>query len=132
MEPDAVIIQDVTLIGQVDLFSGLSPNGFVLINTSRTYYEIGLGEVANQFRGDHVLTCPATELALEHFGRPLPNAALLGGFVALTHQVSLDAIVAAIREHFTGVVGERNGAAASAAFALVALAREDFAHASTN
>ncbi len=132
MEPDAVIVQDVTLINQVDLFSGLSPNGFVLINTSRTYYEIGLGELANRYRADHLLTCPATELALEHFGRPLPNAALLGGFAALTDEVSLGAIVAAIREHFTGVVGDRNGAAASAAFTLVAQAREEFAHASTN
>jgi len=32
--PDAVIVQDVTLINQVDLFSGLSPVGYVLINTS--------------------------------------------------------------------------------------------------
>ena len=35
MEPDALIIQDVTLIHQVDLFAGLSPEGYVLVNTSR-------------------------------------------------------------------------------------------------
>jgi pyruvate ferredoxin oxidoreductase gamma subunit len=129
MEPDAVIVQDVTLINQVDLFSGLVSSGFVLVNTSRTYDDIGLGELAHRLQSDHLLTCAATELALEHFGRPLPNAALLGGFAALTQQVSLDAIVAAIREHFTGIVGERNGAAASAAFTMVTRAREEFAHA---
>jgi pyruvate ferredoxin oxidoreductase gamma subunit len=132
MEPDAVIVQDVTLINQVDLFSGLSPDGFVLMNTSRTFYEIGLGGLANQFRGDHLLTCSATELALEHVGRPLPNAALLGGFAALTHEVTLEAIVEAIRGHFAGVVGERNGAAAAAAFNVVTMAREEFAHASSD
>ena len=43
---------------------------------------------------------PATELAREHLGRPLPNAALLGGFAALTGVVSLDSVEAAIRERF--------------------------------
>src|SRR6185437_11219982 len=35
LAPDALIIQDPTLLHQVDLFSGLVPNGYVLINTSR-------------------------------------------------------------------------------------------------
>jgi len=116
MEPDAVIIQDVTLLHQIDLFSGLSDDGYVLINTSRGFDELGLGEHFRAFRPDHLRTCPATELALEHFGRPLPNAALLGGFAGLTHQITLEAIVAAVRERFDGVVGERNAAAATAAY----------------
>ena len=33
MEPDALIIQDPTLLHQVDLFGGLRPDGFILINT---------------------------------------------------------------------------------------------------
>jgi len=116
MEPDAVIIQDVTLLHQVDLFSGLSPDGYVLINTSRSFDELGLGDLAGTFHHDRLMTCPATELALEHVGRALPNAALLGGFAALTHQITLDAIVKAIRDRFSGAVGERNAAAATAAF----------------
>jgi pyruvate ferredoxin oxidoreductase gamma subunit len=65
------------------------------------------------------VTVPATELAREHLGRPLPNAALLGGFAALTGVVSLESIVTAIRDRFAGKIGEGNAAAATAAHELV-------------
>lgn len=132
MAPDAVIVQDATLINQVDLFSGLSQEGYVLINTSRTFEELGLSEIFIHFRPDRLLTCPATELALEHVGRPLPNAALLGGLAAMTQAIALDAINAAIRERFAGVVGERNAAAATAAYAFVTLEQEESVRASAN
>ena len=35
LEPDALIIQDPTLLHQVDLFAGLAHEGYMLINTSR-------------------------------------------------------------------------------------------------
>jgi pyruvate ferredoxin oxidoreductase gamma subunit len=54
---------------------------------------------------------PATELALKHVGRPVPNAALLGGFAAVCEQVKLES-VAAIRDKFSGKVAEGNVAAA--------------------
>ena len=59
---------------------------------------------------------PATELALEHVGRPVPNAALLGGFAAISGEVSLDSVETAIREKFPGAVGDGNAKAAAAAF----------------
>jgi 2-oxoacid:acceptor oxidoreductase gamma subunit (pyruvate/2-ketoisovalerate family) len=40
MEPDALIIQDPTLLYQVDVFSGLKKGGYILINTSRTFDEL--------------------------------------------------------------------------------------------
>jgi pyruvate ferredoxin oxidoreductase gamma subunit len=127
MAPDALVIQDVTLLHQVDLFAGLSAEGFVLINTSQSFDELGLGEFLRKFHRDHLATCPATEVALEHLGRPLPNAALLGGFAALTRQITLDAIAAAIRERFGGATGERNVAAATAAHRLVNREEEELA-----
>ena len=66
-----------------------------------------------------MITVPASELAREHLGRPLPNAALLGGFAALTGVVSVEAVTTAIRRRFTGATGEGNIAAALAAFAVV-------------
>jgi pyruvate ferredoxin oxidoreductase gamma subunit len=132
MAPDAIIIQDVTLINQVDLFAGLSPEGYVLINTSRTFEELGMSELFARFHRDHLVTCPATEIALEHFGRPLPNAALLGAFAALTHQVTLSAVQIAIRDHFAGAVGERNADAAAAAFAVIITSEEELTHVAPN
>jgi pyruvate ferredoxin oxidoreductase gamma subunit len=126
-EPDALIVQDPTLLHQVDLFAGLGVDGYLLLNTSRSLDELGLGEFVERFRPERVLTLPATELAREHLGRPLPNAALLGGFAALTGQVGLEALDAAITEKFAGETGERNVAAAAAAFELAR--RETFVHA---
>lgn len=124
MEPDALIVQDPTLLHQVDLFNGLHENGYVLINSTRTFEALGLGEFARDFHRYRMYTVPATELALEHVGRPLPNAALLGGFAAVTGAVQLGSIETAIRQKFGGKVGEGNVAAARAAFALARKARE--------
>jgi pyruvate ferredoxin oxidoreductase gamma subunit len=119
MEPDALIIQDPTLLHQVDVFGGARPEAFILINTAKSFDELGLGEFVMRFRHERLLTVPAADLAREHTGRPVANAALLGGFAALTGQVSLDAVARAIRERFAGAVGEGNVAAASAAHAWV-------------
>ncbi len=132
VEPDALIIQDVTLIHQVDLFAGLSSDGYVLANTSRTFEELGLGGLAHRFQPDRLLSCPATELALKKLGRPLPNAALLGGFAALTSKISIDAIGTAARQRYPGTVGEQNAAAATAAYELVSLSREGLDRAATD
>ncbi len=129
MTPDALIIQDVTLLHQVDVFSGLTPEGYVLVNTSRSFEELGLGELLRSFHPERLLTCPATELALEHLGRPKPGAALLGGFAALTNEVSLEAIERAMRERFHGAVGEGNARAAAAAYQFVLAEEEGLAHA---
>jgi pyruvate ferredoxin oxidoreductase gamma subunit len=115
-QPDAVLVQDPTLLHQVDLFAGLTAEGYLLVNTSRTLAELGLAELAGTLDVRRVATVPATELAREHLGRPLPNAALLGGFAALTGQVGLDAVLGAIRERFAGAVGEGNAKAAEAAY----------------
>ena len=47
-EPDALIVQDPTLLHQVDLFGGLSADGYILINSSRSFDDLGLGEFARQ------------------------------------------------------------------------------------
>ena len=120
LAPDALIIQDPTLLHQVDVFGGLTREGYILINTSRTFEELGLEEFAAGFRPERLHTVPATELALKPVGRPVPNAALLGGFAAVTQQISLESVNAAIREKFPAKVAEANVAAAAAAFAFVA------------
>ncbi len=123
MEPDALIVQDPTLLHQVDVFGGCKPDGFILINSARSFDELGLGEFVAGFRRERLLTVPASELAREHTGRAVANAALLGGFAALTGSltglVSLDAVERAIRERFAGAVAEGNVAAARAAHAWV-------------
>jgi pyruvate ferredoxin oxidoreductase gamma subunit len=117
-KPDALIIQDPTLLHQLDLFSGLSENGYILINSTRSLEELGMDEFTGRFPRHHCCTVPASELALKHLGRPLPNAALLGAFAAVSKQFRLDSVLKAIRDKFAGRVGEANAAAAQAAYDL--------------
>jgi pyruvate ferredoxin oxidoreductase gamma subunit len=116
LEPDALIIQDPTLLHQVDVFGGLAAGGTVLINTTRSLEQLGLTELRRKYR---FYAVPATDLALKHVGRPLPNAALLGGFAAESRRISLDSVAAAIREKFAGKVAEGNVAAARDAYGFV-------------
>jgi pyruvate ferredoxin oxidoreductase gamma subunit len=119
MQPDALIIQDATLLHQVDVFSGLKKDGFILINTTRTFEQLGLGEFVKDFHPAHLLTVPASELAMKHVRRPVPNVPMLGAFAALGALVSLEAVHAAIAQKFTGAVAQGNQAAAAEAYAIV-------------
>jgi pyruvate ferredoxin oxidoreductase gamma subunit len=119
MAPDALIIQDPTLLHQVDLFSGLQPDGCILINTAKSFDALGLADFVKGFRHERLLTVPATELAMRHVGRPLPNAALLGAFAALGGPVTMEAVNAAIERKFGGAVAQANIAAAAHAYEIV-------------
>jgi len=124
IEPDALIIQDPTLLHQVDLFKGLSPAGYILINSTRSFAELGLSEFAQGFRPMRLCTVPATEIAMKHVGRPVPNAALLGGFAAISGEIRLESVIAAIREKFPAAIADKNIAAAREAHALAGKIRE--------
>ncbi|MCB1773994.1 MAG: 2-oxoacid:acceptor oxidoreductase family protein [Gammaproteobacteria bacterium] len=116
MAPDALIIQDTTLLHQVNLFEGVTDGGYVLINSRRSVTELGIDEFFAANPGINVQTVPASQLAQEHVGRPVPNAALLGGFAAMTGLIRLDSVLAAIAQKFDGKIASRNQAAAQAAF----------------
>jgi pyruvate ferredoxin oxidoreductase gamma subunit len=118
LEPDAVIIQDPTLLHSIDVFSGLSPKGYILINSTRSFEELGIAEFAGRFPPHHVCDVGATDLAMKHVGRPVPNAALLGGFAAITNLLAFDSVAKAIRGKFPGPIGEANVAAAREAYEI--------------
>lgn len=126
-EPDALIVQDPTLLHQVDLFAGLRNDGYVLINSSRSFDELGLGEFARRFRHERLLTVPATAIAREHLGRPLPNTVLLGGFSSLSGVVRIESVAKAIRDKFKGSVAEANVVAAEKAHEYVQRERSELA-----
>lgn len=119
MEPDALIIQDPTLLHQVDCFAGLKPDGYILINTTKSFEALGLGEFVKGWHPERLCTVAATELAIKHVGRPVPNVPLLGGFAAVSGHIRLESVEKAIRAKFSGKVAEGNIAAAAEAYAIV-------------
>ena len=132
LAPNVLIVQDPTLLHQVDVFQGLQPDGFVLINSKRSFHALGLSEIEQRFRPERLTTVPANEIALRHLGRPLPNAVLLGGFAALSGLITLDAVAHAIRDRFTAKLADANIAAATEAFEFVTNEMRELAHAQTD
>ena len=103
--PDYLIVQDENLLETVPILDGLKPDGLIVVNSEKKPEDLQLKTTAS------IETIPATEIALEIIGRPIPNAIMIGAFCTITGLVSLDAVQEAIMEKFPGRVGENNVAA---------------------
>lgn len=128
LAPDAVVVQDATLLHQADVFGGLKPDGYVLINSRKTIAELGLSDIEVGREG-RVLTIPATDIAREYIGRPVPNAVLLGGLAALTGRFAMENVANGLNRKFAGKIAEGNIAAANHAYELVQKMLKEHAHA---
>jgi pyruvate ferredoxin oxidoreductase gamma subunit len=122
LEPDLLIVQDPTLFHAIDVFSGLRGHGYLLVNSARSPEELGISEALRHLPDGHVMTVPATELALKYLKRPTPNTVLLGALTAVRDEIGLASVFAAIRQKFPGRIGELNVQAAQAAHDAVAVA----------
>jgi pyruvate ferredoxin oxidoreductase gamma subunit len=120
LNPDMLIVLDPTLFHAIDVFAGLEPDGIVLINSRKSVDALGLGDAAERLPAGHMVTIPATDLALKHLKLPKPNTVLVAGAAALrTDLFDEPALAKAIMQVFPGRVGESNVAAAHEAFELV-------------
>ena len=124
--PDVVIVQDPTLLHQVELFAGLSPEGYVLINSTFSTAELGIAEVLESLPSGHVCVVPASDIGAKHMRRPITNTPLLGAFAAMTGVIGLGSVQSAMRQKFPGALGEANAAAAQDGYdqAIASLAPE--------
>jgi len=110
-EPDFVVVFDQTLLG-IEVWSGLKPEGMLIINTERPPGDLGL-----DFR---VATVDATGIALRlgllTAGLPIVNTAMLGALARASEVVSIDSVMKAIVEEWPRRAGEVNVTAAKAAY----------------
>ncbi|MBR5814729.1 MAG: pyruvate ferredoxin oxidoreductase subunit gamma [Methanocorpusculaceae archaeon] len=111
-EPDYVIVQDSTLIRDVNVFSGMKDGGIVLINTEKK------GEY-NVPAGVKVIAFDATKIAIEEIGLPITNTTLMGAFAAASGEITLEALKGAIEERFPGKLAASNFAAAKRAYEMI-------------
>lgn len=111
-EPDYVIVQDSTLIRDVNVFSGMKDGGIVLVNTEKK------GEY-NVPAGVKVIAFDATKIAIEEIGLPITNTTLMGAFAAASGEITLEALKGAIEERFPGKLAATNFAAAKRAYEMI-------------
>lgn len=108
--PDCMVVIDPSLLKLEDLFSGLQPNGFLIVNTSQPFdtqpdKNCAVAGVVN-----------ATQIALEEIGRDIPNTCLLGAFAAVTGWLKLESIIASMKDYFSGDILTRNMSSAERGF----------------
>ena len=96
-EPDAVIIVDATLLHHVDVFAGLAPGGYVLINSPRSPQDLGSTDLAGRLPPEHVVTVPASEIGARAHRPAAAQHCLLGAFAALTGTVTRESIEIAVQ-----------------------------------
>jgi pyruvate ferredoxin oxidoreductase gamma subunit len=110
LHPDVVVVGDATLLHLPEVLAGLTADDYLVLNATAP-----AAALASRFASDHVVAVPATRIALEHLGRPLPHAALLGSLAALTGVVSVASLVRAFEERFPPELARGNIACALAA-----------------
>jgi pyruvate ferredoxin oxidoreductase gamma subunit len=92
--PSILIVQDSTLLETVDVFSGTTKNTIVIINSEKNKWP----KLNSRFK--KLYFTPATEIALEIFGKNIVNTVILGSFAKHTNLVSLDSLKKAITQKF--------------------------------
>ncbi|MDO9130388.1 MAG: 2-oxoacid:acceptor oxidoreductase family protein [Anaerolineales bacterium] len=112
-QPDYVIILDRTLPNMVDVLYGLKPGGLALMDSEKSPAALFWSADAP------VYAVPATRIALEVFGQPFVNPAMLGAWAAATGEVSVEAIQRAYQHRFPGSLGEKNSRAAQMGYDLI-------------
>jgi pyruvate ferredoxin oxidoreductase gamma subunit len=96
--PDIVVVLDQSLMHLPEVADGLKPESIIIVN----------GKEMKTSLKQKVYFYDATSLALRILGRDIVNTAMLGVFAKKTKLVSLDSILKAVGENFSGKVLEMN------------------------
>lgn len=100
--PDFLIVQDGTLLNDPEITQGLKPGGGIVANST-----LDGSAIASRF-GCRAISVPATEIAMEAIGRPIPNTALLAAFLHATGLFPMTSLEASLRDRFAGDILDQN------------------------
>lgn len=117
--PDALIVQDASLVRNPDLLAGLDQVRTVVINTRLSPSQLRADSLKEKVGSQKILCLPATEMALKGLGRNVPNVAMLSAFCALSGLIGFDALTQAVRSKFSQKVADANLRVAEQAWAYV-------------
>ncbi len=115
LKPNAVVVQDRTLLSALDVFAGLTEDGYAIINSADDPKVI-VPELVERLPKGHVLTVPATDFAMQKIGRPLPGAPMLAALAAATNVFDLNSVQKSFQTRYPGKVGDANAETAALAY----------------
>ena len=98
MAPDIVSVVDATLLDSINISEGATENTVFLINTTKDPKEVR--EKLAVGPGQKVFTVDATKIALDCFGRAMPNSPMLGALCKVSGLITLDHLLEDVRKSF--------------------------------
>jgi len=102
-EPDVVVVLDPTVMGAVDVTSGLKDGGIIVANTSMDAEKL----IEKFGLKNKLYIVNANKIAVEEIGRPITNTTMMGALVKATGLVELSSIEKQI-EHRFPAIAEKN------------------------
>jgi pyruvate ferredoxin oxidoreductase gamma subunit len=111
---DALIVQDPGELRRADAFAGLSPEAYLLVNSTCGFGDLGLAGRVDRFCRDRALILPVTRLEPGLHDASIRGSSMIGGFAALSRVVGLDSVISAIKDRTAGHIAPACAAAASA------------------
>lgn len=102
-EPDVVVVLDPTLLGIVNVASGLKDNGVLIINTSKSIEDFE-AEFGIKWQ---MASVDATRIARELLGVPIVNTTMLGVLLRATEVVKMESLMEPLEQRFARLA-ERN------------------------
>jgi pyruvate ferredoxin oxidoreductase gamma subunit len=98
LHPKVISIADATLIDAVNVTDGAPDDAIFIVNTSKDPKEVR--EKLKAKDTQKVYTVDATKIAVDCFGRPLPNSSMLGAISKATGVVDMDTLLDNVRKSF--------------------------------
>ncbi len=98
LAPDVVTVVDATLLDSINIAEGAKEHTIFVVNTTKDPGDIRqkIGASASQ----KIYTVDATRIALDCFGRAMPNSPMLGALCRVTGLISLDHLLEDVRRSF--------------------------------
>ena len=98
LEPDIVAVADATLLDSINTAEGAKDNTVFLVNTATSPKEVR--EKLKAGKNQKVFSLDATKIAIECFGRALPNSPMLGAICKISGLITLEHLLEDVRNSF--------------------------------
>lgn len=98
LKPNIVAVVDATLLDAINVADGAPDDAAFIVNTAKDPKEIR--EKLKAKPSQKVFTIDATKIAIECFGRPMPNSPMVGTLARVSGLVSLENILEDVRKSF--------------------------------
>jgi len=101
--PNLILVVDSSLLDTIDVTEGLVDNGVVIVNCGNSPAEI---KKKLKNKTCQVYNLDGSKIAMELFGKDIPNMPMLGAIVKVTGLISCEQLIESVRKKFSRKLGE--------------------------